>query len=197
MKIYFHLCIDEFTNSYVVINDDPAVMEALIIDPGKITNEIINQIEGGKYKLTGVLITHNHSNHVQGLRVLNKIYTPTVYAADSEIEGRKSFVIRGDGKIKVAGMDIDFFSVPGHSADSMVYKIGDVLFTGDTITSGIIGETSSEYSKRLLCSKIKEKIFSQNDGTIIMPGHGSPTTVAAEKQFNLDIRPGTYSTAGL
>jgi len=36
MKIYFHLCLEEFTNCYVVANDNPAVMEAIIIDPGKI-----------------------------------------------------------------------------------------------------------------------------------------------------------------
>ena len=44
MKIYFDLCIDGFTNSYTILNDDPNVMEAIIIDPGKISNEIIKSI---------------------------------------------------------------------------------------------------------------------------------------------------------
>ena len=35
MKIYFDLCIDGFTNSYTILNDDPNVMEAIIIDRGK------------------------------------------------------------------------------------------------------------------------------------------------------------------
>jgi glyoxylase-like metal-dependent hydrolase (beta-lactamase superfamily II) len=71
----------------------------------------------------------------------------------------------------------------------MVFKIGTTMFTGDTITSGIIGETASSYSKKLLSSKIQEKIFSQTDETVIMPGHGPPTTVASEKQYNLDVKP--------
>ncbi len=187
MKIYFHLCLQEFTNCYIVANDDPNVMEALIIDPGKISAEMIKQIERGGYKLTGVLITHNHTNHVRGLATLRKIYTPFVYAADYEVAGAKAIVLRGDGILKVAGLDVMYYSVPGHSADSMVFKIGDVLFTGDTITSGIIGETWSKYSRRMLCNKIQEKIFSQSDQTIIMPGHGPPTTVEAERQFNLDL----------
>ena len=187
MKIYFHLSLQEFTNCYIVVNDDPAVMEALIIDPGKINTEIINQIEQGGYKLTGVLITHNHTNHVRGLTTLKKIYTPFVYAADYEVAGSRAIVLRGDGILKVAGLDVMYYSVPGHSADSMVFKIGDVLFTGDTITSGIIGETWSKYSRQMLCNKIREKIFSQSDQTIIMPGHGPPTTVEAEKLFNLDL----------
>ena len=78
MKVYFHLCIDGFTNSYVIVNDDPAVMEAIIVDPGQISNDIIRQIEDGGYKLVAVLITHNHAHHINGLRTLTKIYNPTV-----------------------------------------------------------------------------------------------------------------------
>ncbi len=187
MKIYFHLTLEGFTNCYVVVNDDPNVMEALIVDPGKISNEIIDQIENGGYKLTAVLITHNHTNHVRGLSTLDKIYSPTVYAADYEIAKSHSVVLHGDGTFTAAGLEIKYYSVPGHTPDSMVYKIGDVIFTGDTLTSGIIGETTSQYSKKMLSSKIQEKIFSQTDRTVIMPGHGPPTTVLAEKQFNLDI----------
>ncbi len=187
MKIYFNLCLEEFTNCYVVVNDDPKVMEALIIDPGRISSEIIDQIERGRYELTGVLITHNHTNHVKGLSTLKKIYSPYVYAADYDVAGGKSVVLRGNGEIEVAGLNVKYYSVPGHSSDSMVYRIGNVLFTGDTITSGIIGETSSKYSKKLLIDNIIEKIYSQTESTILMPGHGPPSTIEGEKQFNLDI----------
>lgn len=187
MKIYFHLCLEEFTNCYVVVNDDPSVMEALIIDPGKISNDIISQIELGGYKLTGVLVTHNHENHVHGLTTLRKIYSPMIYAADYEVAGDQTVVLHGDGAVVVAGLTVQYLSVPGHSSDSMVYKIGNVLFTGDTITAGIIGDTNSQYSHRLLCSNIQNKLLSQNDDCVLMPGHGPPTTVLAEKKFNLDI----------
>ncbi|MBQ6566838.1 MAG: MBL fold metallo-hydrolase [Treponema sp.] len=187
MKIYFNLCLEGFTNCYVVVNDDPKVMEALIIDPGKISSEIINQIERGRYELTAVLITHNHTNHVKGLSTLKKIYSPYVYAADYDVGGGKSVVLRGNGEMEVAGLNVKYYSVPGHSSDSMVYRIGNVLFTGDTLTSGIIGETTSKYSNRLLMDNIIEKIYSQADATVLMPGHGPPSTIGGEKQFNLDI----------
>ena len=187
MKIYFHLSLEEFTNCYVVVNDESEKKEAIIVDPGVITNDMIKQIEAGPYRLSAVLITHNHFNHVKGLRTLNKIYSPVIYAADYEITGSKTYVLKGDGKINIAGLNVEYFSIPGHTADGMVYKIGAVLFTGDTITSGITGETASHYSKKLMEDKIKEKIFSQTDETVIMPGHGPPTTVQSEKRFNLDI----------
>ena len=83
MKVYFHFNIDGFSNCYVVTNEK--TMEALIIDPGKITKEILEQIENGPFDLTAVLITHKHKSHVRGLETLRKIYKPKVYAADFEI----------------------------------------------------------------------------------------------------------------
>ncbi len=187
MKIYFNLCLEGFTNCYVVVNDDPEVMEALVIDPGKISNELIEQIERDHYDLKAVLITHNHTNHVKGLSTLKKIYSPYVYAADYDVAGEKSVVLRGSGEMLVAGLTVRYYSVPGHSPDSMVYRIGNVLFTGDTLTSGIIGETSSKYSQKLLVDNIRERIYSQMDSTILMPGHGPPSTIEGERRFNLDI----------
>ncbi len=188
MKIYFDLSFDGFTNSYVVVNDDPKVMEAIIIDPGKVTFDMINQIEFGDYTLKAVLITHNHKQHVQGLKTLLKIYSTKIYAGDFEVQGVSTEVLRGDGKIKIAGLNIEYFSVPGHSADSMVFKIENVMFTGDTINAGRISGTTNKYSEKLLKDKIQEKILSQIEDTILLPGHGPPTTIRAEKLFNLDVK---------
>lgn len=187
MKIYFHFNLDGFTNSYVIANDDPDVMEAIIIDPGKISNSLINQIEDGGYTLRNILITHNHSHHVKGLSTLQKIYQVDVYAADAEISGTATNVLHGEGDLILSGLKVEYMSVPGHSADSLVFKIGNILFTGDTISAGLIGSTTSQYSEKLLRNNIQSKILSQTDNCVIMPGHGPPTTVEAESLFNLDL----------
>lgn len=187
MKIYFHLCLEDFTNCYIVANDDPNIKEAIIIDPGEISEEMISQIENGGYKLTAVLITHNHKNHVNGLKTLMKIYSPKIYAADSEVNGIRCELIHGDGKMEIAGLTVNFFSVPGHTPDSLVYRIGNVLFTGDTLFAGSIGKTSSQYSSRLLQGNIRVKLLSQTETCTLMPGHGPPSTLEAESQFNIDM----------
>lgn len=187
MKIYSHLNLEGFTNTYIVVNDNPDVMEAIIIDPGKVTNEMINQLETNGYKLVGVLITHNHKHHVEGIRTLNKIYDTEIFGADYDVAGNKSNVLKDDGKINIANFEILYFSVPGHSSDGMVFKIENVIFTGDSICAGTIGSTTSKYSSKILCDKISEKIFSQTDDTVLMPGHGPPTTIASEKKFNIDM----------
>ena len=182
MKVYFHFNIDGFSNCYVVTNEKN--MEALIIDPGKITKEILEQVESGPYNLTAVLITHRHKSHVRGLETLKKIYKPKVYAADFDIAGSEETLLNGDGIIYAAGVEVKHLALPGRSADSMAYKISHIVFTGDTIFAGMISNTSSTYARRTLISNISTKILSQQDDIILMPGHGPPSTLAAEKNFN-------------
>lgn len=185
MKIYFHLNVGGFSNTYIVANEK--TQEALIIDPGKLTEEIISQIEDNHFKLVGILITHNHGSHVHGLKTLLKIYSPKIFGADWEIAGIKTNVITGDGQMRLAGLTVKYMNLPGHTSDSMVYQIGNAIFTGDTLSAGKIGSTNSSYSKHLLKRNIDLKILSQQENTVLFPGHGPPSTVGAELKFNNDF----------
>lgn len=181
MKVYFHLNKGGFSNCYIVVNEKNN--EAIIVDPGKITEKMISQIEDNHLKLSAVLITHNHGSHVGGLKTLRKIYNPKILAADWEIAGNDTTVISGDGKMTIAKMTVRYMTVPGHTADSVVYGIGNILFTGDVLSAGELGTTNSSYSEFILKTNIEQKIFSQQEGTILMPGHGPPSTLQAIKEF--------------
>ena len=186
MKVYFHLNLGGFSNCYIVVNEKTS--EALIIDPGKITEEIISRIEDNHLKLVAVLITHNHGSHAGGLHTLRKIYSPKIFAADWEVAGEDTTVISGDGTIKIAKMIVKYMSLPGHTSDSVVYEIGNIMFTGDILSAGEIGSTNSSYSEYILKSNIEKKIFSQQDNVILMPVHGHPTTLGAVKAFTADFK---------
>jgi glyoxylase-like metal-dependent hydrolase (beta-lactamase superfamily II) len=69
----------------------------------------------------------------------------------------------------------------------MVFKIGKVLFTGDALTASTLGSTTNTYAERMLLAAVHNKILSQHDDTVIMPGHGPPSSVAAEKKFNTSV----------
>lgn len=186
MKIYFHLNLGGFSNCYMVVNE--LTREAIIIDPGQITEELIEQIESVPYRLAGVLITHNHGSHVHGLKTLQKIYNPKILAADWEVARNQTTVINGDGKIRIGGMLVHYMTLPGHTPDSVVYRIGNMIFTGDVLLSGTIGNTSSSYSQFILRSNINQIILSQNEDAVVMPGHGPPTTIEASRCFNVDLK---------
>lgn len=185
MKIYFYLNLESFSNCYFVVNE--LSRQALIIDPGFASERIISQIEEERLYLCAALVTHSHSGHTKGLSTLKKIYDFTVYAADFSLAETPTCVIKGDGALTLAGMNVSYFSVPGHSADSMVFKIGNALFTGDTLFAGILADTNSSYAKKTLANGIRAKLLKMHDDTVIFPGHGPMSSVAAERMFNIDL----------
>jgi glyoxylase-like metal-dependent hydrolase (beta-lactamase superfamily II) len=189
MKIYYHYSKDGFSNGYLVGNEKTG--EAVIIDPGVMNKELLDHIEQNHFKLDAVLVTHNHESHHRGLRPLLRIYSPRVYAADTELKGRKTVLLQGDGTFAAAGFAIRYFAVPGHSPDSLMFQIENVLFTGDALSAGRLGTTNNMYGKRNLLTHLKNKLLSQNDEIIIMSGHGPPSTVGAERLFNAEMMEGS------
>ncbi len=59
-----------------------------------------------------------------------------------------------------------------------------MLFTGDTLFAGGIGETASPYERALLLSSIRGKLLDLPEGVLVFPGHGPPSTLEVEKRFN-------------
>lgn len=184
MKIYPHYSPEGFVNSYLVGNE--VSKEALIIDPGKITGQVIDHIEKNGYKLTGVCITHNHVRHyADGLPTLLKIYDFNIYAADQVLVRKQGKVLRGDCMLVIAGFSVECFSVPGHSPDSYLFKIDNCIFTGDSLTAGVTGRTLHSFAAKTLAEQLEKKLFVYDDALLLFPGHGPPTTIGAERRFTL------------
>jgi hydroxyacylglutathione hydrolase len=117
-----------------------------------------------------------------------RIYNPVVYASNMKILGVACRKVRDQDVFKEAGFDIQAIAVPGHSQDSMVYCIGDCIFTGDALHAGIIGKTTSFFNAQALFERLKSKLLDYPDDTMLFPGHGPPTTIGTEKKFNIGLR---------
>jgi glyoxylase-like metal-dependent hydrolase (beta-lactamase superfamily II) len=77
--------------------------------------------------------------------------------------------------------------VPGHSPGSIAYffPLCSIAFVGDTLFANGIGRTDFPGGSRtLLIKSIRDKLYTLPDETIIVPGHGSTTSIAQEKQTN-------------
>lgn len=191
MKLYQHYSIYGFANSYLIGNDK--TKQAIIVDPGEFNVGTLNHIERNGYYVRAVLLTHNHVHHVRGLKTILKIYEAEVYAATSRIFNTTCRVVKDGERFAVAGYCIDAFSVPGHSPDSMAFRLDRLLFTGDALHAGIIGRTLSTFNTELLVERLKAKIFSLDEDLIVLPGHGPPSTLGVEREFNLGLKEG-YSS---
>jgi len=198
LKLYYHYCSSTFSNCYILGTSVPALETssineaafpkgAIIIDPGNMDSALLNLIEDNNYSLLGVLITHDHPHHIRGLKTIMKIYETAIYAINPVVGEHRTTLVRDGDIFDVGSFRVEVFLIPGHSPDSAVYKINRLLFTGDAMSAGFMGNTASSFSAVTQISALRKKIFSLPGDYSIFPGHGPPTSLEAERRFNLDI----------
>ena len=187
MRLFFHYCSYGFSNSYVLSNDNCSGSPAIVIDPGCMDKQFLEYIETSEYDLKAVLITHDHLGHIHGLRTLRRIYNAEIFAFNRVVLDIGTTQIKDEDKIVIGPFTVEVISIPGHSADSVVYRIGNFLFTGDVLTAGLVGSTSSGYGASTQVNKLRSRLLSLPGDYLVFPGHGPPSTLEAERRFNIGI----------
>jgi len=190
MNVFVHYCPYGFSNCYIMgtdLEDENPARDAVVVDPGNAELPMLDFIESNGYKMRGILITHDHINHVHGLRTLRRIYDAQIYAVNPMIQELKTTVIRDGDVLKLGAITVNVITVPGHSSDSAVFRINKTLLTGDTITAGLLGTTISSYGKIRQMDALRSKVLSLPGNYVIFPGHGPPSTLDAERSHNIDI----------
>lgn len=194
-------------NTYIIYNDDK---EAFIIDPGNFqiheTQQIESFLDDNQLKVKNILLTHAHIDHVLGLQwAYDKYDVPVLlHLNDKELldrapmsamqfgfaftpfVGNLEFLNDGD-VIKLGDGEFKILFVPGHSPGSIAFyneKEGFVI-SGDVLFYGSIGRTDLyKASYEQLIDSIKTKLLVLNPDTKVYSGHGDPTTIGFEKDFN-------------
>ncbi|MCL2233464.1 MAG: MBL fold metallo-hydrolase [Treponema sp.] len=192
MRLYCHYCRSCFSNCYIVgteahPKDAAHPLDAIIIDPGEMDLKILSFIEDNDYTLKGVFITHDDPFHVNGLATIMRIYNTEVFAINPVIRDYRTTLVRDGDIVNVGTFSVEVISVPGHSADSAAFKIDRLLFTGDTLTAGLIGKTVSSYAAATQVNTLRSKILSLPGDYTVLPGQGPPSSLKAERRFNLGI----------
>ena len=185
MKLFFHYCSFGFSNCYVLGDDNTS--KAIIIDPGSMDAQILEYIERNDFFPEAVLITHDHVGHVHGLRTLRRIYQAEIFAINRTVMDFKTIQVKDEEILSIGPFTVEVISVPGHSADSVVYRIGSLLFTGDVLTSGLVGTTDSAYGTKTQINSLRSRILSLPGDYTVLPGHGPPSTLEAERRYNVGI----------
>jgi hydroxyacylglutathione hydrolase len=182
VRLFSYYSVVSFSNSYILGPDGPG--DAVLIDAGVFDTGLLSLIEDNGLYLRHVLITHLHRGHIAGLPTIQKIYDATVYCHDP---GQVSFpaqAIQEDKSLNAAGFHFRVLETPGHSNDSVCFLHGQLLFTGDTLSAGTIGDTSSGFERALLLTSIRKKLLALGQDVFVFPGHGPPTRMEVERRFN-------------
>lgn len=194
-------------NTYIVYNDSN---NAFIIDPGNFTPEenkkVENFITEKGLKVENILLTHAHIDHVLGLQwTFDKYQVPVImHEIEKEILDRnpldanrfgfffKPFAgdiqfIKESEQIKLGNDALEVLHIPGHSPGHVAYHHAEqkIVISGDVLFEGSIGRTDLYKGNHAeLLESIRTKLFILPDDTKVYNGHGNPTSVGFEKQYN-------------
>lgn len=185
MKLLMYYGYANRANTYIL--GPPEGGNAIMIDPGSFEVPLLNLIEDNNYYIDSIIITHSHSSHSKGVSTTLKVYNSTVYAALGKLENIKTHMVSDKEKFIISGFNVDFFEIPGHSTDSLVFKIDNLLFTGDIFTSGYLGTPINSFAHNNMQNEIQTRLLSLDGETIVLPGHGPPSTIQAEREINENI----------
>ena len=185
MKLFNHFTSVGFSNTYLIGPDQGG--DAILVDPGSMDVQLLSLIEDNDYYIRHVLITHAHPNHFRGIKTILKIYDARIYSKIDELEGTICTPV-SEGPLNLGDFQIEAIAVNGHSFDSLVYKCGHFYFTGDVLSAGRTGTTPDRYTRALLMDELESKLFSRNGHGILLPGHGPPSTIKAEKNISRKMK---------
>ena len=198
MKLFVHYCLPVLTNCYILGALDGAeygadtsaagLQDAIVIDPGTMDGEILNIIERNNLNILGILITHDHANHVRGIKTLKKIYDSYIFGMNQVIQEHQVIMVKDGNTLQIGPFAVEVISIPGHSVDSVVFRIDNLLFTGDVLSAGLIGTTLSSFGATSQITALRSKIFSLPGDYIVLPGHGPPSSLDSERQYNAGIQ---------
>ena len=114
---------------------------SIVVDPGE-SKKILNLIDNNEIDLKGVLITHHHFDHTNGLSDLLNKRGLEVYGPKNNVNGINN-IVKNNDKFTVIGIDFEVIEIPGHTLDHIAFysfNSGEpILFCGDTLFSGGCG----------------------------------------------------------
>lgn len=166
---------------------------AVIIDSGGPVDRLLAQVGDAGLRVTHLLNTHHHVDHVAENRALKKATGARLGAHHLDaaliagVDDRLS-----DGQvIRTGDLAIRVLHIPGHTAGQAAYLVNDeVVFTGDTLFRGSVGSTTAPGHTTFadLRRSIVERLMRLPEATRVAPGHAALTTIGDERAHNPFVR---------
>ena len=161
-------------------------------------------IEGERINLRHALQTHMHFDHTMGAEFINRQYglPPTCHPAEQEVYASSAEMVMRwfhmditnrmpqcqptlspSSVITLSSTKIQVIHTPGHTPGGVCFHLPAqrILFSGDTLFRQGIGRTDlpgGSYSQ--IVNSIRTQLLTLPADTLVLPGHGPETTIAAE-----------------
>ena len=198
--------------NFVYAIGDRATSECVLIDPAYAVHELLDIVEADGMKVTGVLATHFHPDHIGGslgghyvegvATLLERCECPVHVQRDetpwvtrtSGLTVDQLVQHEGGDVVQVGDIAITLVHTPGHTPGSVCFEIAAPgertrVFAGDTLFRRSVGRTDLPGGDAgQLRQSIKDKLYTRDLDALVIPGHGPTTTLGDEARANPFVR---------
>ncbi len=189
---------------------DEATREAMVIDPGDDIEDVLALVRKHNLQVKQIVITHAHIDHVGGAMKLRAATGAPILLNQNDYELLKMLDVQASwigvadpGKVEIdqslgqsdtvaaGSLKAEVLHTPGHTEGSicLYFPLEKKLIAGDTLFAGSIGRTDlpgGSFDK--IIHSLREKVLALPDETVVVPGHGSLTTIGEERESNPFLR---------
>ena len=175
------------SNGYILFRGDRK--RAALVDPAGTPQRLLDLLREGSFDLEYILVTHKHNDHSGAVAAIAREYPDAhivMHPLDVHAIGAfasKAYAANDGATFPFGdGAQIRVLHTPGHTDGSVCYLVGSTVFTGDILFSGSVGGAYGDKSTyKDILQNISTKLFTLPEETIIMPGHGPPSTIGTER----------------
>lgn len=182
--------------------------DAVVIDPGGEVQRIAEIVDQYDLTVRAIIHTHAHLDHIYCTRDIKEAHGGAVclhkgdaflydgFAMQAAMFGWKvngtvpveRWVEHGD-IIEMGKRRIEVVHTPGHTPGSVCFEVEGLLFAGDTLFKRSVGRTDLPGGDgKQLARSIKERLYTRNLDTLVIPGHGPTTKLGDEAKANPFVR---------
>jgi hydroxyacylglutathione hydrolase len=186
---------------------DPELGTGVVVDPGEEAGRIRKRVETLGFKVTALLQTHAHFDHLGAAKALQDVWACPVFLHPAD----HYLVETLDMQTGLFGMPsvpppvttelhpgdvhhgLKTLHTPGHTPGCCCFlgdfEQGPVVLSGDTLFQGGVGRTDlwgGHWDQ--LETSIRRELYTLADETLVVPGHGPLTTIGEEAEKNAFVR---------
>lgn len=189
---------------------DPVTKQAVVVDPGGAPERILREVEQLGLTVTHIVHTHAHFDHFLAAGEIKKATGAVVCLHQDDLDLWKNVDLQcrffgvasapvplpdhwlaDEERLSIGQVSIVALHTPGHTPGSLSLHLPDdrLVLAGDTLFRGSIGRTDlwgGDFGA--IERSIRERLYTLDEATAVVTGHGPETEIGREKEANQFIR---------